>query len=110
MKKLITFCFFAFAILIGSQGVEAQNLLEINNAASEKTRVIRKTIKLTKEQTEDVYQAYRTYETTYQKISGDLDNNKETFEKINTVLDARLKEILSEEQFSTYINLYRTDE
>lgn len=110
MKKLITLCFLAFALIFSTQGLIAQNTLEINGAASDKAKVIKKTIKLTQDQVEDVYQAYRTYETTYQKISSDLDGNKELYEKINTVLDTRFKEIFSAEQFDRYIELYRTDE
>jgi len=110
MKKLITLCFLTFALLFSTQGLDAQNALEINGAASEKAKVIQKTIKLNQDQLEDVYQAYKTYETTFQKISSDLGNNKALFEKINTVLDSRLKEILNQEQFDRYIELYRAEQ
>ena len=110
MKKIITLCFFAFALLFSTQGLDAQNKLEINAAASEKAKDIRKTIKINSDQLEDVYQACRTYETTYQKISGDLQSNQVQLEKINTILDTQLKSILNEEQFDRYISLYRTDQ
>lgn len=110
MKKLITLCFLTFTLLFSAQGLNAQNTIEINGTASEKTKVIKKTIKLTKDQIEDVYQAYKAYETTYQKISSDLENNKEQLDKINTVLDIRFKEIFSGEQFDRYLKLYRTDQ
>ncbi|WCO02207.1 hypothetical protein [Psychroserpens ponticola] len=110
MKKLITLCFFSFALLFSTQGLDAQNKLEINAAASEKAKEIRKTIKIDKNQLEEVYQAYKTYETTYQKISSDLESNQQKLEKINTILDTKLKSILTEAQFEKYIAIYRTDE
>ncbi len=110
MKKLITLCFFAFALLFSTQGLDAQNKLEINAAASEKAKEIRKTIKINNNQLEEVYQAYKTYEITYQKISSDLQGNEAKLEKINTILDTKLKGILSEEQFDRYLALYRTNQ
>ncbi|WP_456437908.1 hypothetical protein [Psychroserpens sp.] len=110
MKKLITLCFFAFALLFSTQGLDAQDKLEINAAASEKAKEIQKAVKLHKNQLEDVYQAYKAYETTYQQISSDAQNNQEELKKINIVLDTRLKEILNEEQFDKYITVYRTEE
>lgn len=109
MKKLITLCFFAFALLFSTQGLDAQNKIEINAAASEKAKEIRKTIKINTVQLEEVYQAYKAFETTYQTISNDLDGNKEQLDKINTILDTELKEILNEEQFDKYLAIYRTD-
>ena len=110
MKKLITLCFFAFALLFSTQGLDAQNKLEINAAASEKAKEIRKTIKINNDQLEEVYQAYKIYEITYQKISSDLQGNQAKLEKINTILDTELKGILTEEQFDRYIALYRTNQ
>ena len=109
MKKLITFCFFALALLFSTQGINAQNAIEINGAASEKAKEIQKTIKIDKDQLEEVYQAFKVYESTFQKISNDLQNNQELFQKINTVLDTSFKSILNEEQFDKYIALYRTE-
>ena len=109
MKKIITLCFFALALVFSVQSLEAQNKLEINKAASEKAKELRKNIKINTIQLEDVYQAYRTYETTYQKISTDLAANQALFDKINLVLDNSLKEILTEEQFDNYIAKYRSN-
>ncbi len=89
--------------------VDAQNKLEINAAASEKAKEIQKTVKLHKDLLEDVYQAYKSFETSYQQISSEAQNNQEQLNKINTVLDTRLKEILSEEQFDKYITVFRTE-
>lgn len=110
MKKLITLCFFAFALLCSTQGLDAQNKLEVNAAASEKAKEMRQTLKMNDDQLEEVYQAYKTYETTYQKISSDLESNQVQLEKINAVLDTKLKEILSSEQFERYLSLYRTNQ
>ena len=89
--------------------MDAQDKLEINAAASEKAKEIQKTVKLHKDLLEDVYQAYKSFETSYQQISSEAQNNQEQLNKINTVLDTRLKEILSEEQFDKYITVFRTE-
>ncbi|WP_431137297.1 hypothetical protein [Psychroserpens mesophilus] len=110
MKKLITLCFFAVSLLFSTQGLDAQNKLEINAAASEKAQEVGKTLKVNKNQLEDVYQAYKAYETVYQRISNDLQANQEEYEKINTILDTRLSQILNDEQYERYITIYRSNE
>ena len=108
MKKLITLCFFAFALLFSFQGLNAQNTLEINAAASEKAKEIRKNIKITNAQLDDVYQAYKEFQTNYVNISDDLESNQEQLMKINDLLDEKLKGILTAEQFEKYLEIYRT--
>lgn len=110
MKKLITLCLFVFTLLLGTQGLMAQNSKEINAMASDKVLEMQKTIKLNKNQLEDIYQAYIKFQTNYVKISEDLQKNQEVLKKINTVLDTRLKEILSAEQFERYLSIYRTNQ
>lgn len=108
MKKLITLCFFAFTLLFNSQGLTAQNTIEINAAASEKAKEIRKNIKINNTQLEDVYQAYKEFQTNYVKISNDLENNQEQLAKLNDLLDEKLKGILTIVQFERYLEIYRT--
>jgi predicted nucleic acid-binding Zn-ribbon protein len=108
MKKIITLCVFAFALLFSTQGIEAQNKLEINAAASEKAKDIRKTIKINNDQLEEVYQAYKEFELAYSKISGNIEANQERLEKINNLLDEKLKAVMTEEQFEKYLQIYRT--
>jgi len=108
MKKLITLCFFAFALLFSTQGLMAQNIQEINATASEKAKEIQKNIKINNLQLEDVYQAYKEFQTNYVKISDDLAGNQEQIMKLNDLLDEKLKGILTNEQFERYLEIYRT--
>lgn len=107
MKKLITLCLFAIALLLGTQNVTAQNTLEINAEANTKTKELRKVIKFEQNKMQDVYVAYQNYGIAYKKISGNLKANTVRLDKINKVLDTRLSEILTEEQYTVYLNHFR---
>jgi len=107
MKKIFTFCLFAIALTFTTQNVTAQNTLEINEVASAKTKELRKTIKFDKEKMDDVYRAYQAFGKAYKKISGDLEGNKVRLDKINKVLDEKLKTILTQEEFHNYLELIR---
>lgn len=108
MKKIVTLFLFVFALAFNTQSLNAQNTIEMNAAASEKAKDIRKNIKINNLQLEEVYQAYKEFEEAYSKISDNLEKNQKRLEKINTVLDNKLKEIMTEEQFEKYLQLYRT--
>lgn len=109
MKKLITLCVFAFALLFSTQGLTAQNTKEINALASEKVTEMQKSIKLNKNQLEEIYQAYIEFETKYVQISEDLVKHQELLKKCNASLDEKLETILTPEQFKAYIAIYRSD-
>lgn len=110
MKKLITLCFFALSLLFSTQGMDAQNIKEINGFASEKAKEIRKVLKINNDQLEEVYQAYKEFQTNYVKLSDDLDGNQKQIEKLNTHLDTTLKNILNEEQFDKYLTIFRSED
>ncbi|WP_026753899.1 hypothetical protein [Sediminibacter sp. Hel_I_10] len=107
MKKYITLCLFTLALAFSSQNIMAQTSIEVGKAANEKTKELRKVIKIDDSKMEDIFQAYKTYNETYLKIEDNLEAHKEQLKKINGILDERLKEILNEEQFVKYLNLYR---
>ncbi len=109
MKKLITLCFFAFALLFSTQGFDAQNIKDINAYASDQAKEIRKIIKIDNNQLEEVYQAYKEFQTNYVKFSKDMDGNQKQIEKLNAILDTRLKSILNEEQFEKYLSIFRAE-
>ncbi|WP_040248301.1 hypothetical protein [Psychroserpens mesophilus] len=109
MKKLITLCFFAFALLFSTQGLDAQNIKDINAFASEQAKEVRKAIKIDNNQLEEVYQAYKEYQTSYVQFGDDLDGNQKQIEKINMILDTKLKSILNEEQFDKYLLIFRAE-
>ncbi|OUS00502.1 hypothetical protein A9Q86_11070 [Flavobacteriales bacterium 33_180_T64] len=107
MKKLITLCLFTVAMLLGTQNVTAQNTLEINAEANTKTKELRKVIKFEQNKMQDVYKAYQNYGIAYKKISDNVEANADRLDKINNVFDETLSEILSEEQYVNYLNLFR---
>lgn len=107
MKKQLTLIAFTFALFLGSQNMLAQNAIDIDRAANAKTKELRKTIKIDDSKLESIFQAYKTYEKTYQRIDDNLQANAEQLNKINTILDAELKEILNEDQFVRYLKIYR---
>lgn len=109
MKKLITLCFFALALLFNTQGLDAQNIIDINAFASEQAKEIRKAIKIDNTQLEEVYQAYKEFQTNYVKLQNDIEGNQQQIKKINTILDTKLKSILNEEQFGKYLAIFRAE-
>uniref|UniRef100_UPI00404ACA27 hypothetical protein n=1 Tax=Gelidibacter sp. TaxID=2018083 RepID=UPI00404ACA27 len=106
MKKIITLCFFALTLCFTTQTIEAQNLIEINAKANQKANELRKTIKFDTNVLEDVYQAYKTYETKIQSIDKYMEEGSTESIKAKAetkdVLNARLKVLFTEEQFATF--------
>ena len=103
MKKVITLCFFVFALLIGTQAVSAQTgIVEVNKKASKMTEALRSFIKFDDDQKDLVYEACQEY------MQATLDLKQATVveegvrEKINNLLDEKIKGILNEEQFARY--------
>jgi hypothetical protein len=92
-------------MLFSVQGLNAQTKLEINKIASVKAIELRQSLKFNETQLEEVYQAYKAYEQTHQKISTDLVANAETKKKLDLTFDAKMKEILSAKQYDLYKNL-----
>ena len=108
MKNLFTLFFFAFALAFNVQSVNAQDTKNINAVAHEKTKDVKKNVKLERHQMEAVYQAYKEYHIAFDKIKDNLDTNQERLSKINNVLDEKLKSIMTSEQFERYLQVYRT--
>ena len=59
MKKIITLCVFAFALVLGTQTMNGQTMVEINQAAFTKTQELKKIIKFDAETEEEVYLVYQ---------------------------------------------------
>ncbi|MFT5628405.1 MAG: hypothetical protein ACI92X_001654 [Dokdonia sp.] len=107
MKKLLTLCFFAIALMLSTQDATAQNTLEINAEANLKTKELRKIIKFDEAKMDDVYKVYQSYGIAYKKISSNLEGNADRLKKIDTYLDSNLENILTEEQYISYINFLK---
>ncbi len=107
MKKLITSCLLAIALLFSAQNISAQNTLEINEEANKKTKELRKLIKFDSDKMDAVYRAYQDFGKAYKKISANLEQNQVSLEKINKELDKKLEGILSELEYHNYLELVR---
>ena len=105
MKRIITLFAFAFTIMIGSNGLYAQHKLEVNAAASEKAKDLRKQLKFDKNTLEEVYQAFKEYEMSYRRISAYLDEKQDEKKKMDLTLDARMKDILTPDNYDRYKKL-----
>ena len=107
MKRLLTLLAFTMTLLFSTQNASAQNILEINAEADTQMKALRKVVKFEDSKMEDVYKAYQNYGIAYKKISNNLEANTERMEKINKVLDERLKEILTDEEYIAYLKYFR---
>jgi hypothetical protein len=108
MKKLTVLTL--VLILAGMFSLTAQNKLQINAAAAEQTEELRKQIKFSDEQRDQVYEICKEYQAAYQTLSVDLQANKEWKTKIDARLSEKLSTILTEEQFAMYQKLNEEDQ
>ena len=112
MKKIITFCFFAFALVLGTQNAVAQNKLEINKVANEKAYELRKELKFSDEALEETYQAYRDKALKQYSIAeyegAGTATYKESMAKIETQFLAKMESALTEEQYERFTSLYES--
>ena len=103
MKKVITLCFFALALLVGTQAISAQtNIIEVNKRASEVTEELRKFIKFDDDQRDQVYAAYQEYMQATLDLKQVAVVEDGVREKINTLLNDKIKGILTDEQYARY--------
>ncbi|WP_411895862.1 hypothetical protein [Winogradskyella sp. A2] len=103
MKKVITLCFFALAMIFGSQSLTAQtSIIEVNEKASEVTEKLRKFIKFDSEQEDQVYAAYKEYMQATLDLKNAATVEEGVKDKINTLLEDKMKAILTDEQYSRY--------
>lgn len=110
MKKIITFCLFAFAIAFNTQDLQAQNKVELNNKASLVASELTQSLKLHKDTQEEVYQAYKQYETNMSKLEkSNTANPSNTYAtdkaKIKETLEAKMQSALNAEQHEKYMIL-----
>ena len=105
MKKLLTLCLFVFAMFLGTESAVAQNnKLEVNAQASEKTEALRKYIKFDNEQRDKVYLAVKEYTQATMDLKKAQVVKEGAEKKIKDLLDTKMQEILTDEQFERYIS------
>lgn len=113
MKKLFTFCFFAFALLIGTQSAIAQNKLKINEKAANSAKELRAQLKFDEESLEKVYIAYQQYEAKMASLNIHTEKgaqyNKDKKE-ITMRLQQGIKNAISEDLYNRYLSLSGIDE
>jgi len=102
MKKIITLCLFAFALILGTESVTAQNKIEVNNEASIQTENLRKVIKFDNNQRDLVYDAYKEYGTGHASLVNSKTVTEEAVNKLKKRLMDKMETILNEEQFENY--------
>ena len=104
MKKVITFCLFAFIMVLGTESVTAQSTLtknEINEKASSKTSALSKQLGISRDQSQQMYKAFQDFIKQNATLKKDA-LSKEKGLKAEKVLDDKIKEILSKEQYELY--------
>ena len=104
MKKLFTFCFFAFALLIGTQSALAQDKVNLKEKAYLKAKEMRSTIKFDDNTLEQVYEVYYKYEKSVLSIKEtEGSENTEMMQNLNNSLEANLKEAVGEDLYKRYL-------
>ncbi|APX99545.1 hypothetical protein CLV86_2277 [Lacinutrix venerupis] len=107
MKKIFTFCFFAFALLIGTQSALAQDNAKVNEKAYLKAKELRSTLKFDDNTLEKVYKAYQAYEYKFLSISehqesGSSDYNN-SMATLNNTLQEGIKNALGNDLYKRYL-------
>ncbi|MEJ6792154.1 MAG: hypothetical protein QNK89_05310 [Lacinutrix sp.] len=114
MKKIFTFCFFAFALLIGTQSAMAQDQAEINEKAIVKAKELRSVLKFNDSKLEQVYNAYQAYENKIYSLdkyltSGSTEYN-EVLLKTNKKLQSSIKDALGNDLYKRYLIATKQEE
>ncbi len=107
MKKIITLCFFAFAMILGTQTSMAQSVIEVNAAASQKAKELKQVIKFNDDTQDLVYKAYQEYERAKYNVDQIIASGKPVPEKdrmaLNNMLAEKFKELFTAEQYERYL-------
>ncbi|MGB3607928.1 MAG: hypothetical protein WA775_07720 [Psychroserpens sp.] len=104
MKKLVILFLFTMALLLGSQSVTAQNTLEINKQANINTKALRKVVKFDSDKMQEVYEAYQSHGIAMKNLKKTAPDDQERLKKINEILDEKIKSVLSDEEYSRYLD------
>ncbi|MDG1714752.1 hypothetical protein [Lacinutrix sp.] len=114
MKKIFTFCFFAFALLIGTQSVIAQDMAKINESAIVKAKELRSMLKFNDNKVEEIYNAYQAYESKLYSIKKHLTSGTSEYNdailKVNQILQSSIKETLGDDLYKRYLIATKQEE
>lgn len=112
MKKIFTFCFFTFALLIGTQSITAQSTNQINEKAANSAKELRSQLKFDEVALEKIYHAYQEYESKIISLnesatpSSQYDKDKLS---ITTRLQNSIKAALPKEVYARYLIISEQD-
>src|SRR5690606_4722041 len=112
MKKIITLCFFAVAMILGTQSITAQNIIQVNAVAAEKTKELKQSIKFDSDTEDLVYQAFQEYERKKYSIekveAAGQTVSEEDRMKFNNMLAEKFKVLFTPEQYERYLTVSKS--
>ena len=108
MKKIITLCLFAFAMVLSTNTLAAQDIDEVRAISVKQTKQLRNEMKtMTSQQREQIYEVFKNYN----KRKATLDQNTATESKMNVQneeqLNTNMKKILTAEQYEIYERVFQ---
>jgi len=114
MKKVITLCLFAFAMLIGTQTTFAQDKVKINENASLKAKELRTQLKFDENAMEKVYLAYQTYENKMFSVEKNMTKGTADYDNVSKqaqqLLQTGIKDAIGNDLFNRYLILTDQEE
>ena len=107
MKKIFTFCFFAFALLIGTQTAFAQDQASLKEKSYLKAKEIRSLIKFNDNTLEQVYDAFYANEKKLISIEDAYESGSEQYNQAiassNKTLQTKIKKVLGTDLYKRYL-------
>ena len=109
MKKVLTLCLFAFALLLSTQTATAQEKAEINKIAAERAQELRSQLKFNDNALEQVYLAYQEYENKLSSVKKHMTegttDQKQAVAAVNKRLNNNIKNAIGAELYNRYLIL-----
>ncbi len=107
MKKIITLCLFALAMIVGTQSATAQSIVEVNATAAKKTKELKQFIKFDNDTEDVVYQTYqnyvrKVYAMNEAMVAGSAVKENDKIE-LNNYVDKKLKAVFTDDQYKRYL-------
>lgn len=108
MKKIFTFCFFAFVMILGTQTATAQSKAEINEKSIATAKKLQQLLNFDSNTLAEVYEAYREYNDKTKTISLTNQVGSDNYNKNTTAVKERLLKMVksalkSDELYNRYL-------
>lgn len=112
MKKIITLCLFAFAMIVGTQTATAQSTVEINAIAAKKTQELKKFVKFSDSVEETVYQIFQNYERKLYNMNESMASGNDVKEadkiELNNYVENKIRAVFNDQQYKSYLEFMKT--